>query len=188
MAFYGVLLGLGVAELLNGFANLLREKNPPKLGWVIPLLGLLILTEMIANFADAWSNFRTLEVGLVEFVPPALIGILYYVAAVTLMPRELNDWTSLTDYFYRRRRWIVGSLICANLLVIAVSAPRLLPYVIAAGTRGITVYIVAQFWLLGGYLVLLFANRPRVSLPAIALLLLYYLVNYGPYTLANLLK
>ena len=40
-AFYGLLLGLAVAELLSGFASLLRESAPPRLGVVTPLLGMM---------------------------------------------------------------------------------------------------------------------------------------------------
>lgn len=179
MTFYGLLLGLGVAELLNGFANILREKSPPRLGWLVPMLGLLILVEMIANFSDAWLNFRTLDVGLVEFAPATLIGILYYVAAVTLLPRDLGDWPSLTNYFFQRRRWIVGALLLANLLVTLVSTSRTIPLVSAFGVAGWGVFALFLSWLFGAYLILLISNRTRLSIGAIGALLLYFLCAYN---------
>ena len=185
-AFYGLLLGLAVAELLSGFAALLRESAPPRLGVVTPLLGLQILVEMLANYVDAWGMSRAGGVSIAEFAIPTLIGLLYYVAAVIIVPRQLSDWASLDDYFDKRRKWIVGTLLLANATVSA----ALLPYWFARfGENGVWVGVwgLQVGSLLGIYIFLLLTRSRRLSVVAILLLMLWYLVFYGPFQIATAL-
>lgn len=184
LAFYGLLLGLAVAELLSGFAALLRESAPPRLGVVTPLLGLLILLEMLANFVDAWGMARGLGVSLAEFVVPTFIGLLYYVAAVIIVPRQLSDWGSLDDYFDKRRKWIVGTLLLANATVSAALLPT---WFARFGESGawVGVWALQVGSLLGLYIVLLLTRSRRRSVVAILLLMLWYLIFYGPFNVGT---
>ena len=42
-SFYGLLLGLSVAELVGGFARVLHEKQRIRFGWLTPMLGIFVL-------------------------------------------------------------------------------------------------------------------------------------------------
>ncbi|WP_431469417.1 hypothetical protein [Sphingosinithalassobacter sp. LHW66-3] len=53
MTFYGLLLGLAVAELMAGFANLIGAKARPRLGLFTPLLGFTVFIQLMATFLDA---------------------------------------------------------------------------------------------------------------------------------------
>lgn len=185
MAFYGLLLGLGVAELLGGFAGLLREKTPPRLGLRLPLLGLLTFTEMMANFVDAWNRLQGITITLPTLFAPTLVGVAYYVVAVILVPRDLADWPSLDLYYQRRKRWIVGLLLAVNALISFSFLPagvlgNLVTLQWDASVRGL---LIASVWLLGGYCVLLFARRPWLEIAAMAALLVFYALTYGPVNL-----
>lgn len=183
-AFYGLLLGLAVAELLGGFAALLRESAPPRLGVVTPLLGLQILVEMLANYVDAWAILRGVGVSLAELAVPTFIGLLYYVAAVIIVPRQLSDWASLDDYFDKRRKWIVGTLLLANATVSAAAITIWLPR-FAENGAWVGVYVLQVGSLLGAYTCLLLARSRRLSVVAILLLMLWYLVFYGPFPIVK---
>lgn len=183
-AFYGLLLGLAVAELLGGFAALLRESAPPRLGVVTPLLGLHILVEMLANYVDAWSMFRGVGVSLAELAVPTFIGLLYYVAAVIIVPRQLSDWASLDDYFEKRRKWIVGTLLLANATVSAAAIPSWLAR-FAEDAAWAGVYVVQVGSLLGAYVLLMLTRSRRLSVAAILFLMLWYAVFYGPFKFAS---
>ncbi len=185
-AFYGLLLGLAVAELLGGFAALLRESAPPRLGVVTPLLGLQILVEMLANYVDAWGMTRGADVSLAEFAIPTFIGLLYYVAAVIIVPRQLSDWASLDDYFDKRRKWIVGALLLANATVSAALLPRWFARFAENGSW-VGVWGVQVGSLLGIYIFLLLTRSRSLSVVAILLLMLWYLVFYGPFHIATAL-
>lgn len=183
-AFYGLLLGLAVAELLSGFAALLRESAPPRLGVVTPLLGLQILVEMLANYVDAWGMARGAGVSLAELAIPTFIGLLYYVAAVIIVPRQLSDWASLDDYFDQRRKWIVGTLLLANATVSAALLPT---WFERFGENGVWLGIwgLQVGSLLGIYIFLLLTRSRRFSVVAILLLMLWYVVFYGPFHIAT---
>ena len=178
------MLGLAVAELLGAFAALLRESAPPRLGVVTPLLGLQILVEMLANYVDAWSMFREVGVSLAEFAVPTFIGLLYYVAAVIIVPRRLSEWVSLDDYFDKRRKWIVGTLLLANATVSAAIMPSWFPRFSEDGAW-VGVYVLQVGSLLGAYTFLLLTRSRRLSVVAILFLMLWYLVFYGPFRIGE---
>lgn len=172
-AFFGLILGLALAELLNSFAAILREKVRPAWGVVTPLLGLLIVIEIAATFVDAWLKLRSVNINLVGFALPGLIGITYYVAAVMAVPRTATDWASLDDYFYARRYWIVGLLIVANLGHMALE----LPAVLSEGR--LVAHIVGNAFLFGPYIALLLSRWRWLSVTAIGLILFYFIMAYG---------
>ncbi|MEG3181989.1 hypothetical protein [Sphingomonas sp. LT1P40] len=178
MAFYGLLLGLAVAELLGGFANLLRERAQPKWGVLLPLVALLILVEISATFIDTWVKLQGININLVEFGLPALIGIFYFIAAVIAFPRHLEDWPSLTDYFLARRYWIVGLLIAANLGHFITEIP-FVQKAAAEGNPGLIGYILRNLLLFATYIVLMVSRRVAVSIAALAVLLGFFAYIYG---------
>ena len=183
-AFYGLLLGLALAELLGGFAALLRERTPPRLGVVTPLLGLQILVEMLANYVDAWKLFRGVGVSLADLALPTFSGLLYYVAAVIIVPRKLSEWVSLDDYFDKRRKWIVGTLLLANATISATFTPGWLARFSEDGAWA-GVYVLQLGWMLGAYTFLLLTRSRRLSVVAILFLMLWYFVFYGPFDIAT---
>lgn len=174
------MLGLAVAELLGGFAALLRVSAPPRLGVVTPLLGLHIMIEMLANYVDAWKIFRDVGVSLAELALPAFIGLLYYVAAVIIVPRQLSEWVSLDDYFDKRRKWIVGTLLLANATVSAAFTPSWFARFPEDGAWA-GVYVLQVGSLLAAYIFLLLTRSRRLSVVAILFLMVWYLVFYGPF-------
>lgn len=181
-AFYGLLLGLAVAELLSGFASLLRESAPPRLGLVTPLLGAQILVEMLATYVDAWRSFQGLGVSLADFALPTLIGLLYFVAAVIIIPRRLSDWGSLDDYFDKRRKWIVGTLLLANMMATISVFPDWLGR-LSQSVVWIGIFVVQIGSLLGAYTLLLLTRSRRRSVAAILFLMFWYFLFYGPFDL-----
>lgn len=177
-AFFGLLLGLALAELLNGYANILREKVRPDWGLITPMLGLLIMVEIAATFIDAWGKLKDIDIDLIAFAVPGSIGVAYYVAAVMAVPRHVADWTSLDDYFYARRKWIVGLLIGANLGHLSTE----LPSVISAaqdGSSAFVPYLLRNVFLFGAYTALLLSNKRWLSITAIIAVLLFFAYVYG---------
>lgn len=179
MAFYGLLLGLGMAELLGGFANLLRERQGPRLGRIAPTLGAIILLEMLANFIDAWVKFQDIAIALPDLLVPTLIGLLYFVIAVIALPRDPGDWASLDDYVMLRRRWIVGLLILANMLIASLEVTRLNRTFTGGSSASLGRWVAGNGWLLGSY-ALIWIGRPRwlIGIGA-ALVLGFYMYFYA---------
>lgn len=172
MTFYGLLVGLGVAELLLGFMNLLRHRQRPKLGLLTPLLGVLVLLQMMALFIDAWTSLEAVQISMVSLAVPTLIGVAAFAACVLVVPREIEEWPDLDAYFYRNRRIVLGLLVAVNILIIIhesakVEARVLLPYIMVN---------VLGFSLMGASILV----RHRIAIVAsLAALIALYLSVYG---------
>jgi hypothetical protein len=123
MTFYGLLLGLAVAEVLLGFANLLRHRARPRLGLLTPLLGLLVFLQLMAIFIDAWSRLQSVAITMEGLALPTAIGVMMFFVSVILVPRDPAEWSDLDDYFRLNRRWTIGLLIGVNILVLGYEAP-----------------------------------------------------------------
>ena len=102
------------------------------------------------------------------------------------MPRQLSDWASLDDYFDKRRKWIVGTLLLANVAVSAAATPFWLARFAENGAWA-GVYVLQVGSLLGAYTLLLLARSRRLSVVAILLLMLWYCLFYGPLPIAQII-
>ena len=176
MTFYGLLLGLAVAELLLGFANLLRNRARPLLGLLTPLLGVVVFLQLMATFIDAWGRLQHVDLSMDGLALPTAIGVLLFFVSVIVVPREPAEWTNLDEYFYANRRWAIGLFIVANLLILGYEIPNVprvhVPFYIAINVFG--------FSLMGGALLL----RQRLAIAAwVGTLILFYLYIYSDFSL-----
>jgi hypothetical protein len=115
--FYGLLLGLAVSELLNGFGALVRAGEVRRLGAQTGLLALFILLVVCATWIDAWDSLRGVSLNFAGLWAPILIAILYYLAALVTFPKNPAEWSSLDDYFVKRKQSVVLFMLAAEFLV-----------------------------------------------------------------------
>ncbi|HEX8300739.1 hypothetical protein [Sphingomonas sp.] len=178
MTFYGLLLGLATAELFGGFASILRERAPPRLGIILPLVGVIALIEIMATFIDAWMSLRGIGINMPQFAVPMLVGLVYFVLGVVMVPRHLDDWPDLDSYFDRRRPWIVGLLLAANLLLMITEITAMVQGHRASDPAELTAYALRNFWLFASYAMLLLSRRRWLDHAAAASVLTFYFVSY----------
>lgn len=122
-AFISLLLGLGIAEVLGGFARVVAarraEGSSVLIGWLTPLIALFIVVDLTSFWLLAYDfrdQFRATF--------PMLVGVLgvcglYYVVATLVFPAEPADWATLDDHYDRQRRVLVGGILGANFLQLA---------------------------------------------------------------------
>ncbi|MCP3728861.1 hypothetical protein M9978_00315 [Sphingomonas sp. MG17] len=118
-AVYGLLLGLAIAEVLGGFARALKLKRnakPVKIGWLTPLLGILVILDLTSFWVLAWdaqaqigANYPTL-LGVL-----AMVGI-YYLAASLIFPDQPEEWPDFNDWYDKQNRMVIGGLLTANVM------------------------------------------------------------------------
>jgi hypothetical protein len=116
-AFYGLILGLAVTELLTGFGNVVRGGVLRKLGAQTALLGLFALLVICATWIDAWRTLRNVALDFRGLWAPILIAILYYLSATIIFPRNPAEWPSLDDYYVQQKRFVVGLMLAAEFVV-----------------------------------------------------------------------
>jgi hypothetical protein len=176
MTFYGLLLGLAVAELLSGFGNLLRARAQPCWGILTPLLGLCIFINIVACFADAWRGMTDVTIDFRGVTVPSLIGVALFTSALMAVPKDIEEWPSLDDYFMARRRFTVGGLLVPMLLSIF---PLELFRVMATPIPAQIAYWIINAALVGLMLVALLARSRRNVAIALAVLSAFLMLLYA---------
>lgn len=116
-AFYSLILGLAITELLGGFAEFVRSHSLHKLGAQTALLAMFTFIAITATWIDAFVALRTVDLDVVSLWAPILTSTVYYVAAVVVFPRRATDFEHLDDYYIQHKRLVIGLLLAAELLV-----------------------------------------------------------------------
>jgi hypothetical protein len=181
MAFYSLLLGLGVAELLGGFAKLLRAPARPKFGWLTPLTGMLLLTQIMSSFFDAFTKLQSASLDFAGVLLPTVIGMLYYVCAVMVTPDSADDWASLDDYFFKRRKWTIGAIFSANLATILIELPRVTNFVVAGETGRFFYYLFVNVPCMVTLAMLMFIRSPTINRLLLLFNVAFLLWIYSPW-------
>jgi hypothetical protein len=115
-SLFGLLLGLSLAEVLGGLARTLKQRKSVRLGWLTPLLGLLVMLDLASSWALAWAlrdsipaTFLTLVIGLV-------VTGLYYLAATLVFPDDCTQWADLDDYYFKHKKQVLGGILASRVL------------------------------------------------------------------------
>ena len=121
-----LLMGLAMAEVLNGFARVLKLRarrragidthKAIRIGWLTPLLGLYVITDQSTFFIHMFGFRDTMP-----FNGGTVLGILltigwYYLIASMTFPDEPRDWPDFDEWFWQQKRFVVGGVIGVNLL------------------------------------------------------------------------
>jgi len=115
-AFYGLILGLAVAELLGGFAGMVRAHALKKLEAQTALLAVLTFVLVVATWVDTFTMSRSITLNFSDLWAPILLATFYYLAAAVIFPREAGQYAHLHAYFVARKRFVVGLLFAAEMI------------------------------------------------------------------------
>jgi hypothetical protein len=118
-SLFVVVLGLALTEVLGGMRNAMQSRRKVRIGWLLPLLGLIVSLEIISFWTVAWE-FR----GFMPAHAPALIcGFvvtgLYYLVAGLVFPDDPAEWPDYDEYYFDHRRLVAGGIILCNLLTMS---------------------------------------------------------------------
>jgi len=120
-SFYGLLLGLSVAELVGGFARVLHEKERVRFGWLTPLLAAFVALDVATFWNQAWVIFRGAPFNHALLIAGLIIAATFYVAASVTFPRVSaeghHERIDLDQHFWKHRRVVFGCIMTANLIV-----------------------------------------------------------------------
>lgn len=184
-SFYGLLLGLSVAELVGGFARILHEKARVRFGWLTPMLAVFVAVDIATFWNQAWTIFRFAPFNLALLVMGLVVAGVFYVAASVTFPRPEGDAPiDLDDHFWRHRRTVFLCVLIANLIIVAVF------FSLTAFTGELGVIPLGPiFWIglalfIGGTAVAAFAPWRRVVIGALVVLVAYHLFTIGRSVLA----
>lgn len=178
IAFYSLILGLALTELLGGFAHMVRARTLKKLEPQTALLSFFIFIDICTTWMDSWLSLKHITVDFAGLWAPVLIAICLYLAAAVVFPHDEADHERLADYYRERKRFIVGLLLAVEMLIHVTYLPIFEDRI---------AHHLAMFWLWtvpfnlaieGSMVALLFVRSKRANVVLLAVLLLLLMVPY----------
>ena len=118
-SLFVIVLGLALTEVLSGMRKALQARRKIHIGWLLPLLGLVVSLDLITFWTVAW-NYRTLipAHGLALICGFVVTGI-YYLVAGLVFPDDPAEWPNYDTYYFEHRRFVAGGVILCNLLAMS---------------------------------------------------------------------
>lgn len=152
-SFYGLLLGLSVAELVGGFSRVLHERQRVRFGWLTPLLALFVAMDVATFWSQAWTIFRGAPFSLALLFVGLTVAATFYIAASVTFPRVTAEGVEqkidLDDHFWAHRRLIFTCILAANLIVVTIFISLMLADAGFATLSGIRLWIGFAVFSLG---------------------------------------
>jgi hypothetical protein len=166
-SLFGLLLGLALAELLGGFGAALQERHKIRIGWLTPLLGLVVACDLMLFWLGAWLARTVVPVTYLVLLCTLTITGIYYLSARLVFPHDRAEWPDYDVYYFAHRRWVIGGIVLCTLLF------RVGQF--ALGVRGYKLGdIIVLVELFGLAAALMLVENRRVSIA----LLLFWLVQH----------
>lgn len=108
--FYGLILGLSVVEVITGGARILKQRQRIRVGYLTPMLGLVVLLDLSGFWSTSWARYQTIEVTSPLLVVGLAIAGTYYLAASMVFPDDLDAWPSLDHFYDTHKGWVIGGI------------------------------------------------------------------------------
>lgn len=118
-AVFGLLLGLAVAEVLGGFARVLKMKRaakPVRVGWLTPLLGLFVMLDLTSFWGTAYSLRDQMDASYLTLVVVLAVVGVYHLAASLIFPDAPEEWPDFDDWYDRQNRMVISGMLFANMV------------------------------------------------------------------------
>jgi hypothetical protein len=167
-SLFGLLLGLGLAEVLGGFGTAIQSRKKVKIGWLTPLLGLLVALDLTSFWMVAWSVRDMVPAHYFSLLCGLLIMGLYYLIANITFPNDIDEWPHYDAYYFEHRKWVLGGMVLCNLLAIgSLAALGAQPFEGAANRWSLLIFIPSLA-------AAMFVPGKRINLVLLLLLVVQY--------------
>ena len=166
-SFYGLLLGLAVAEVAVKLADAIGSRRRVVMGWLTPLLATFILFDLAGLWMWTWANRDGLTISWMLVLGGLIVAVTYFLAAALVFPRRPDEWSTLDEYYWQHKRLVVGGVIAANVVVTVFTFVRYPPGTTFSVWFFQVIYYVPLF-------ALLFTKSRRVDLGLLVFLIASY--------------
>jgi hypothetical protein len=117
-SFYGLILGLSVVEVITGFARAVKGRHRVRVGYVTPMMGLIVLLDLASFWRNAWTSMQHVPVSLITLLIGLAIAGVYFLAASLIFPDDLDAWPRFDDFYDKHKAWVIGGVWSANMLAV----------------------------------------------------------------------
>jgi hypothetical protein len=123
-SFYSLLLGLAVARVATGFADMWRGRKNMVIGISPFLLGLFILFSAAQQWMLFWQARSVWTMGPWPILVSIGLALPYVFVSQAMLPREQDTWASLEDYYMAHSRVLVGALLLPPVITLCYNFAR----------------------------------------------------------------
>lgn len=120
-AVFGLLLGLAIAELLGGFARTIKLRRKVRVGWLTPLLGVLVILDLMTLWVTAWALRDVVAANYLTLVAVLTMVGGYYLFATLIFPDDPAEWPDFDLWYDQHNRLVLGGMLVFNLILIGVA-------------------------------------------------------------------
>jgi hypothetical protein len=118
-SLFGLLLGLALAEVLGGFGRALEARRKVRIGWLTPLLGLIVALDLTSFWTIAWTVRDTIPPSYISLLFGFVVTAIYYLVARIAFPQDPGEWPDYDRYYFAHKRLVLGGVLLCNLLALA---------------------------------------------------------------------
>ncbi|ANU07674.1 hypothetical protein [Paraurantiacibacter namhicola] len=122
---FTLLISLAVAEMLLGFSRILKLRarrkagvdpaaRKVKVGWLVPLLGLLVLVDLGTFWNIVWITRDVLDMQMATVFGVLILIGGYYLVATLVFPDEPELWPDFDAYYWLQKRFVVWGMFAIN--------------------------------------------------------------------------
>lgn len=183
--FYGLILGLAAAEILNSLGGLARDGSLRSMRAQSGLIAFLTFLLICATWIDAWTLRATFKLDLRSLWAPIGAATAYYLAAVVVLPRKSSDWGDMDAYFAEHKSFIVATLVGAELFATMMYLPS---WAVKLRTEPMMFWLYSlpqNLAIFGVFAALFFARSRGANITAITAQILIFTIPYWSYGLVN---
>lgn len=113
---FALLIGLSVTEMLSGLAQALKSKRDVHIGWLTPLLGMLILINLAMFWQGSWEIRDGIRATSASLLLVLVVGAAYFLAASMVFPSWGSHVRDLDDHFMNHRTVPLLAIAACNLV------------------------------------------------------------------------
>jgi hypothetical protein len=176
--FYGLILGLAAAEILNSVGAYARTKPLRAMEPQAALLAFLIFLVICATWLDAFAYRAVFELSFASMVCPIGAATAYYLAAVVALPKNKDGYDDMEKYFIQKKGFVIAMLAVAELFVMLITVPVLTEDFTDRPAIFWLQRVPMTFLVFGGWTLLFFAQRRRSIIVGLLLQILIFTIPY----------
>lgn len=182
-ALFSLVLGLAVAEVLGGFAGVMKLHARARaglsvdvrVGWLVPLLATLVVLNQLSFWMIAWSVREALPFGYLTLLGVLVVVGGYYLFSVLVFPDDPAAWPDFDSYYDQHNRFILSGMLVINVMMGVVNGiwgPKASAAQEAARTGALgDAVAIGAFVALGLTFALIFVKGRRLNAALLAVLI-----------------
>ena len=116
LSFYGLILGLSVAQVASGFLNAIGARHKVKIGWLTPALAIFIFLDITSFWIYAWGMRESITITWGSMYVGLLIAIVYFLASGLVFPRNIEEWPDLDTHYWKHKGLVIGGILIPNII------------------------------------------------------------------------